>query len=216
MAAAAATKPRKRSRRTTADAPARGSAKGTAAAKVTGRHEIANLTPEQRSAWMSALGSLGGAPTSLTPAVAQQIVEAVRIGVPMTAAAWSAGVSDSAVSDWRGRGEADRANGVETIYSRFVEALKGSEGFAITRCVTQLQTVQGDWQRWAWMLERRWPEWFGRRDALAVSMQGDVRITVAFDANWHSRDVIDVTPAAQGETQKRGRKPRELDGQPGG
>ena len=154
-----------------------------------------------------------GRPTKLTDAVQATLVEAISSGMPMTPAAWMAGVSPQAVSDWTTRGEADLASGIESAHARFADAIKRAEGSSVQSQLRLLNSVPTDWQRHAWMLERRWPEWFGRRDALAVQHSGEVRIVVEHVKDWHARDIIDVeaTPA---EPRRGGRRGRELDGQP--
>ncbi len=181
-------------------------AKRAMVAATRDKYLIANLPPDEQERW-NRLAPGPGRRCTLDAAKTDQIVATLRLGLPLAVAASVAGVSDGTLADWQAQGRADLAIGRDTLHSRLASALKEAEAGAVVACADRLQHANtNDWQRWAWMLERRWPEWFGRRDALAVSMQGDVRITVAFDDNWHSRDVIDVTPEPQGEQQKRGGK----------
>ncbi|MDE3097179.1 MAG: hypothetical protein KGK07_14420 [Chloroflexota bacterium] len=180
-------------------------AKRAMVAAARDKYLIANLPPEEQERW-NRLAPGPGRRCTLDAGKADQIVAALRLGLPLAVAASVAGVSDGTLADWQAQGRVDLENGRDTLHGRLASLLKEAEAGAVVACAERLQRANtNDWQRWAWMLERRWPEWFGRRDALAVSMQGDVRITVEHVADWHARDVIDVTPEPQREPQKRGR-----------
>lgn len=50
-------------------------------------------------------------------------------------------------------------------YLQFMQAIKEAEGHAVTRWLEQIDAAAeaGSWQAAAWMLERRYPQEYGRR-----------------------------------------------------
>tara|TARA_Y100000310_G_C20595134_1_gene770118 strand:+ start:448 stop:1005 length:558 start_codon:yes stop_codon:yes gene_type:complete len=131
----------------------------------------------------------GGRPTKLTDELKNIIVQSVTIGVPLDTAASLAGISQSTLRLWaaRGRHELDRVNGngrrrilqIEEIYVEFSEALRKAIGLAVLQRVKNIQDAEA-WQSDAWWLERRYPEEFGRREALEVTgaNKGPVEVEV--------------------------------------
>lgn len=100
-------------------------------------------------------------PTSLTPGVRKKIVGLIAAGNWEKTAAIAAGVTEQTFHNWMSWG----AEGKEP-YAEFreevLEARAGAE-------VLMLDRLKGDgekWQRWAWWLERSFPDRWGRRDTM--------------------------------------------------
>ncbi|NOZ27976.1 MAG: transposase [Chloroflexi bacterium] len=103
-----------------------------------------------------------GRRTKLTPEVQEKICNFVRQGLTYEVAARAAGISESTFYRWRRRGEGARSG----KFRQFWEALKKAEAEAESSLVQQIQKEArgGTWQAAAWILERRYPERWAKRD----------------------------------------------------
>ena len=156
-----------------------------------------------------------GRPSVLSDEVQRRLVDAVSVGCSYEVASRYAGIGERAIATWREMVATDNASPLTERARALFAALENAEAARereVLAIIAKAAITQ--WQAGAWYLERKYPERFGRRDAVAVGVQGEVRIIVEHVTDWHARDVIDVEPAAP-EAPRRGRKPRELDGQPG-
>lgn len=105
----------------------------------------------------------------------------VRAGATFEVAAEAAGVDRATFFRWKARG-AQQPSG---LYRDFCDALKQAEAeselalIAIVRKAAQTQ-----WQAGMTMLERRWPERWGRRDRLNVELRQEYEhVAGALDLN---------------------------------
>lgn len=105
-----------------------------------------------------------GRPTKCTPERTMRITKATRAGAPLEVAARFAGITPQTLRNWIRRGRADQQADRSSPYSRFVEVYDTALGevgvFALGVIVGAAQN--GTWQAAAWLLERRFPEHFGR------------------------------------------------------
>mgnify|MGYP001587132164 FL=1 len=92
-------------------------------------------------------------PTKRDPKRRAMILAAIAGGNPFRFACQCAGISEDMFANWR-REESD-----------FAEAVKAAEGRFIDRNVAIVQrAAKRSWQAAAWLLERRNPDEFGRRE----------------------------------------------------
>ena len=108
-----------------------------------------------------------GRPTRLTPEVQQKLIQAIATGNTRRTAAAYAGVSITTLEEWlaRGKGTAPRAQ--TKIYADFADAVEKAEADAVATSVALIrQASQRNWTAAAWWLERRYPQEWGRVDAL--------------------------------------------------
>ena len=104
-----------------------------------------------------------GRRTKLTDAVQEKVCEYIRQGLTYEVAARAAGISESTFYRWRERGESARSG----RYREFWEALKRAEAVAELRLVQRVHAASKDtWQAAAWILERRHPDRWGRKDRM--------------------------------------------------
>jgi hypothetical protein len=108
---------------------------------------------------------MSGRPTKLDDLVAKRIVDAVRLGAPWYLAAEAGGVGRSTLKQWKARG----ADGEEP-YAAFLARLKSAEAEGAVGALRVIQKAaeNGVWTASAWLLERRYPKSFGRRERSAV------------------------------------------------
>ena len=116
---------------------------------------------------------MAGRPSKLSnPEREQRLLDALRAGNTIQHACRYAGVSDESFARWQRRSV------------DFVEKLKKAEADAIVRHVANIAkaAADGQWQASAWWLERRYPEFYGRRfDPESAAAVAAMQVTVIFD-----------------------------------
>src|SRR5215211_6194992 len=108
-----------------------------------------------------------GRPRKLTAKRQKAIVDAVRTGAHREQAAEAAGISRRSLQNWLARGEL----GGEQPYRRFAEAVREAEAQAELESLRTIEkaAAEGDWRARAWVLERRWPQRWGRQTRTEVT-----------------------------------------------
>lgn len=156
-----------------------------------------------------------GRPTKLTPGIADAIVAAIREGCPYEVAAQTTGVSQTSIYAWKARGERESTG----PYADFLKAIKRAEADAELEAIERVRGIgfggvvigrrivtqrNGDviedvtyshpqWQAFAWYLERKYPDRWGRRDRVDVTVRKEAeRIAGEFGV-----DVDEIITRAQ-------------------
>lgn len=104
---------------------------------------------------------LKGRPTSFTEERAASILEDISCHVPYLLAAEANGICEDTLYEWINRGKRDKANGLDTQFSRFSEDIKRTEVNRIKEHTNKILNNVERWQSDAWLLERRWYKHFG-------------------------------------------------------
>lgn len=108
-----------------------------------------------------------GRPTKLTPAIQRRIAKAIRLGLTYALAAEYGGISYFTFNNWMKAGEeVDTETDPDNPYLQFLQAVKKSEADLAVEIMTEIKAASKDpkhWQAGAWILERRWPEMYGRQ-----------------------------------------------------
>lgn len=132
-----------------------------------------------------------GRQSLLTEERLNQIVNYLRQGAYAEDAAQASGISDVTYYNWLNRGKAEEQrqsqgldpNPEEEKYLRFLRAIKTAQAEGAMRHVTNVVRAadDGNWQASAWMLERKNPGKWGRRDRTEHTglEGGPVRIEVS-------------------------------------
>jgi hypothetical protein len=128
---------------------------------------------------MAAFAKSPGAPTKFNYWRARRIVKAIRNGVSLVHAALAEGVCTSAINRWRRKGKQHWMQGLDTEFSSFFLAIRRA---AVRGQVRNAQIVwnaaRSDWKPAAWLLERKFPNEWGRKTAVAVVGKMSVDTTV--------------------------------------
>jgi len=102
-----------------------------------------------------------GRTSKLTPEITTIICDGLARGKTRECAVAASGVSYQSFLNWMERGESSK-NG--DIYRPFFEAVKKAESKAEDLWLDRLQDDRTPkWQRFAWLLERRFPERWGQK-----------------------------------------------------
>jgi hypothetical protein len=121
-----------------------------------------------------------GRPPTITLALTARIIGEVRGGLGLRSAAWRSGVSQQCAQRWKTKGEQlwaneeldpSRLTEAECLYILLARGIGEAEAELERELVDNLRRDgQGDWRAWAWWLERRWPEVYGRKAELRVDL----------------------------------------------
>ena len=98
-------------------------------------------------------------PTKTKTAIKTEILENLRTGMTIKAAALLASISEKTFYNWR---DAD-----EVFLKQCEEAVRFAEAVMLER-VKQLAMDKMDWRAFAWILEKRFPDDYGKRQELKV------------------------------------------------
>ena len=113
-------------------------------------------------------------PTKLNAKRAQQICDYVAQGHTREVAAQACGIVSTTLYRWMKRGERQP----DGPYGEFCRALKRADLKAELACLRQIKEAaqNGDWRAAAWMLERRYPEKWGRRRARRDESESELTV----------------------------------------
>lgn len=102
------------------------------------------------------------------------LLERVRDGLPITAAAESCGVSPATVREWLRRGEGRDDRPAQEPYATFATEVRAAEADLEREALECVQAAadRGTWRAAAWFLERRFPERWGRRRVVQAGGTG--------------------------------------------
>ena len=136
--------------------------------------------------------------SKLTPEVIAQMTALVRAGLSKDRAADGVGVAHSTLYRWLQLADTG-VGGTASAQARVLrDSLKRAEAEFVSQQLAVVQAAADSgkaWQASAWMLERRFPEEYGRRDGMAVGLHSDVQVRVVVETDWHGRGhrVVDTT-----------------------
>lgn len=119
------------------------------------------------------------AKTKLNPTIKKQIGDNITLGMPLKFAAEAAGISEVTFYNWMNRGESESKG----QFFEFHEYIKECQSKAVQlhlKLITKAAT-EGAWQASAWILERRHPEEFGRREK--IEMDANLKHSGELDLN---------------------------------
>lgn len=124
-----------------------------------------------------------GRPSKNTPENKQKIVDSITIGCTHKLACQMIGISESTLADWR-RNDPDFHDAItqaagaceRSLVAIVMSAGRGQQARPARGTTPAIAAVQGDWKAAAFMLERKWPEAWGRRFNLEHSGKGGAPI----------------------------------------
>lgn len=114
-------------------------------------------------------------PRKRTPTAQERILEALQLGATYKRAAAAAGISYDTLNDWM-RDDL-----------QFRQQVKEAEGVAAVAALRQIQRAakSGAWQAAAWILERRYPQEYGRT---VQEHTGEQKLVVEYVNDWRTWD----------------------------
>jgi transposase-like protein len=144
-----------------------------------------------------------GRPSKLTPEAAAIILKGIREGAPYRYACAYAGVSDSTFREWRRRAADDERQGIDSAYTAFEAEVRKAESEAIlarmsiiNKAAKGSENKPGDWKAAAWLLERRYPRYFGAVDRRSEEPEADAEpVTTSRTSAAAVRQAMNLAPA---------------------
>lgn len=107
-----------------------------------------------------------GRPTTLTPQITKMICDALELGSYLESAAAYAGVHKTTLHKWLFKGRKVKKGLYADFVSQVDMAIEKSEVRKIQRINKAAET--GDWRADAWMLERKLPKRWGRKETVRL------------------------------------------------
>jgi hypothetical protein len=120
---------------------------------------------------------MAGRPSKLTPALQAKLCDAIRSGNFLETAASFAGIDKSTLHRWLKRGDRERRGACHDFAAAVDKAVADSQALAVARIAKAAN--DGNWQASAWLLERRFPENWGRRDRHEIKADINSTVTVS-------------------------------------
>jgi len=109
-----------------------------------------------------------GRPSKLQPEIVKALLNYVRIGQPIVRACDLVGIDRSTLSIWLKRG-ANPKTEKDKEFTDFFNSYKKAIAEGEIELLAKIRKGEDkNWQRLAWLLERRHPQEWGRRDNLTV------------------------------------------------
>lgn len=101
-------------------------------------------------------------PHKFTPENVDRVLEGIRSGLPIHLACSAAGVAETQFYEWQ-RGEYPRGSD-KRLKEQFQEELTRAKGESALRNIDIIsKAANADWRAAAWILERRFPQDFGKQ-----------------------------------------------------
>jgi transposase len=120
-------------------------------------------------------------PTKLTPEITKRIGDNVSLGLTYSLAAEASGITYKTLNEWHKKGK----NSKSGKYFEFYKYIQKCNADAAKKCLERLNEAvgAGNCQVCMWILERRFPEEFGRRvyretNIVSENRNENVEITV--------------------------------------
>lgn len=126
--------------------------------------------------------------TQFKKPVRDEMIRLARLGQCPTVAATNAGIHRSTLTRWRKRADEDRKAGKRSAYVRFIEQLDQAHAQALGDLEQTIHsTAKQDWRAGAFILERRLPDQYGRKDQIRIQIDDALR-SLLDDVEPHMTD----------------------------
>lgn len=148
-------------------------------------------------------------PTKLIPGLQQRIGENVALGLTYSLAAEAVGITYKTLNLWPKRGQTDKSE----KYNQFYQYIPKCNADGAKKRLEQLNdaTAAGNCQVCMWILERRFPDCFGRRvyrkmDVVSENKNENIELTIndtdgirkkileKFDKSLHETTLHQILP----------------------
>ena len=116
---------------------------------------------------------MAGRKTKLTPEVQELIVDGINAGLTLGLTCARAGVNPATFYRWLEKGEAAKSG----VFCEFCDTVSRAKADSAMRLVSQI-TLQAptDWRAAAFLLERRFPDDYGKRTEVTGKDGGPVKV----------------------------------------
>lgn len=125
-------------------------------------------------------GNVKDRPLLMTDEVVEQLCKLISLGNYEGVAAQAVGISRATLIDWKKRGKKSTHGMYREFWLRFQKA----KAEFITRATARIQKIAFDadsksWQALAWMLERRYPQLYGKKEiGIDDTNRGGIQVNI--------------------------------------
>ena len=114
--------------------------------------------------------------SKLTKRVCETICDGLKKGNYVTTCCQAVGIDNKTFYNWKKRGEKG-----EEPYKTFLEKVNESEaiGEMIHLEIIHDTAVSGNWLSSAWLLERKYPQRFGKRERMELQTDNDFKLEIS-------------------------------------
>jgi len=112
-----------------------------------------------------------GRPHKITPEIRKIILDSINSALPYEAAAWRAGICEKTLYNWLNKAKADKEAGIESEHLSLLQDIKAIEGNRMQALAESVMGGVDRWQSCAWMLERRWRQFYGADAGIIAELQ---------------------------------------------
>jgi transposase len=109
----------------------------------------------------------------LNAEMSKRICDNIKIGMSYKGAALSAGIVESTFYEWLAKGNKAKSG----MYKEFSESVSKANGEARKALVARVH-LNKDWRSDAWILERRFPDEWNKKDNVDLSIGGDINVII--------------------------------------
>lgn len=132
-----------------------------------------------------------------TEEVRARILAALRTSATLEIACASAGVPKRTLNYWRERGAAG-----EEPHASFLEDCECAMACVEIKLLRRIMRasrfkLDGQWQSAAWLLERRWPERYMKREDGSIGGDGAMKLVVRVSTDGRDRPSVDADTTAE-------------------
>lgn len=143
-------------------------------------------------------------PRALTPQVQADIIKYLAEGNYFTTACLAAGVTRYCVFYWQKLWESGHESA--RVYDDFFNALARAQAIAEVNAVKAISEGKPGWQGPAWLIERRHPKRWNRKQHVDVTSDGKAMKSAVIE--MPAKDLHDQDQASEGPADDVPRKPR--------
>lgn len=110
--------------------------------------------------------------------VVMPFIDTLERGLPLKFALKLAGISDVQFRSWMKKADKDLEEGKETVYTKIKKRIERAQAEKVLSYINkiELQAEEGEWKAAAWLLERLYPEEFGKKSHQDVNFKGELGI----------------------------------------
>nr|WP_263326078.1 hypothetical protein [Neobacillus sp. Marseille-Q6967] len=145
---------------------------------------------------------MAGRKSKLTPLLINDAVKLLKSGNYVTTVCEFIGIDTSTWYRWMREGKKAKTG----IKNHFYHAIKKAEAEAEIRMVTDLQKIANEnqtWQALAWMLERKYPERWGRKDKISAGVSHTGKVNESHEYNVSIKQKVEHVENKYGNAIER-------------
>lgn len=118
-----------------------------------------------------------GRPCGLTPQKEKVLLSAIRLGLTYKRAAALAGISYMTFNRWRSEGELTSAPQALRDFCDHLQAAEAELAYSLSKTIFNAALKHGNVKAAIWLLERRYPDEWGKREPVSNPMDDLRRMT---------------------------------------